>query len=346
MYFEEEVYQNLVDHTELDTLLDRLESATDITIVHDKDPDGFCSAALMNLFLDHMGILPTLTQVRRLPVSHGRPFQESDLFEKTGKCDVLIILDHACNRAKLYDLSKIANHVLVIDHHPESLDGLDASEGFYIGTDGDVSRIISTKFSSTALTDLLLRAYYPLVDIYSEELTSIVNHYDMWCFGVDEHFDKRVKAFAAAFFHYGHASIEWDKIVRDGDGYTYLTKTIEAGMALLDFKNRQIDTILKNRVIKTNFMFEGLPYCVAIAYHTDSYDELGSRMVKEIDGVDFAMIVSLIEGDNRNHRLYLRSDDEHEDCSVFARYLGGGGHRNSCGTVVSTRTYVTFFNLL
>ena len=346
MYFEEEAYQNLVDRTELDSLLDRLESATDITIVHDKDPDGFCAAAVMNLFLEHLGLTPLLAKVRRIPVSHGRPFQENDLFEKTGQCDVLIILDHACNRAKICDLSKIANHIFVIDHHPESLDGIDVSEGFYIGTEGNVSRILSTAFSTTALTDLLLRAYYPLSDIYSEELTSIVNHYDMWLFGEDERFDRRVKAFAAAFFHYGNEAIEWDKIVRDVDGYVFLTKTIEAGMALLEFKDRQIETILKNRTIKTNFMFDGLPYCVGIAYHTDSYDELGSRMLKELEGIDFAMIVAPMAGDERNHRLYFRSDNAHEDCSVFARYLGGGGHRNSCGALVTPRTYVTFFNLL
>jgi len=344
VYFEKDSYQNLVDRIDVDELLDRIENATDITIVHDKDPDGFCAAALMKLFIEHANSVDT--PIRRFPISHGRPFQEANLFETVGQCDLLIILDHACNRAKICDLKALAKHLLVIDHHPESLDGLDASEGFYNGTEGDVTRIVSTQFSSTALTDLLLRAYYPLVDVYSEELASIVNHYDMWLFGEDEHFDKRVKAFAAAFFHYGHASIEWDKIVHDGDGYVYLSRTIDMGLALLEFKNRQIDTILKNRVITTNFMFDGLPYCVAIAYHTDSYDELGSRMVKEIEGVDFAMIVAPIAGDERNHRLYFRSDNQHKDCSVFARYLGGGGHRNSCGAVVTPRTYVTFFNLL
>lgn len=350
MYHDNPEYKEILENFDVDELIGQMILAHDITIVHDKDPDGYTSAAMMYHFIQKLELVNLQSPVRRIPIAHGRAFQEEDLSTKIPFSDVLVVLDQACDEEKIEELKKLCHHLLIVDHHPESINLKEGEVSPYIGLKGNVTKVVVMGFSTCALVDLFLRSYVKdqeCLETY-QVLSEIVNHYDTWRFGQNPAYDRTVKAFTATFFHYGDEAIPWDAIVSDkeGEGLKVLNQVVVRGESILDVKQRQVQNILKNRVIKRKFLFGGVEYTAGIVYHTDSYDELGSEMLKQYNDIDFALIVALVNDAEKNHRLYLRSNDSRADCSVFARYLGGGGHRNACGATVSARTYFVFFNLL
>lgn len=359
-YVDNQKYFEIAQRLRVSKFIDAIREAHVIKIIHDADMDGFCSAAIMNSFIESSIKLTEFVdcdyELERISVKHGVSFQEFDPYGDRPHADVLIVLDQGCLPAKIDQLKTHCNYLLIIDHHPESLDVVDGVQYPSFGEDGvihreNVAKIAYVGFSTTALTDLFFWKYAIKKDRDSEprkQLAAIVNHYDTWLFPKcsDYAFNDMVKAFAAAAFHDGVSSIEWDRLLRSDiadTGLEYFKSIRKYGDQILAVKRVQDETIAKSRVLIKPFKNHGKDYTVGFVYHSDNYDTLGAEVLRRYPEIDFVVIVSILPSYPRSHRLYFRSTEYRTDCSPFARELGGGGSAQACGATITMKEFCTFF---
>lgn len=305
----------------LETHRTRLVGTT--LVIHDKDPDGYCSAALLRYGIE---ILETPGVVFE-GVGHGKAFQ--NYVPRDTQYETILVLDHAVTPEKRAALLTKTGCLVVFDHHVES-------GGFFQLTPGeDYLGYVHKDYSTTALVYgwllSLWRRNVMLGDPGGQAIASLVDHYDKWRFGTDLVYDEKVHAFIGLVFLKGFDSIPWDRLVESGSPCAkLLVDLIAEGRELKVMQDLQVENVCKRYTTYGACIFDEEPRTFAIVFHSDLFDRIASRLIEQNPGLDFVVIVAL-KKTTTPVKLYLRSRDDRMDVQRLAAFLGGGGHRNASG---------------
>jgi len=305
----------------------RVRSVGTTLVIHDKDPDGYCSAALLRYGVE---LLKTPGVVFE-PVAHGKAFQNyvpPDSFYET-----IIVLDHAVPPEKREALQAKTASLVVFDHHTES------SAFFRQEVGLDYMGYVHKDYSTTALVYGWLlnfwRSTMMLGDPGGQAIAVMVDHYDKWRFGTDLEYDEKVHAFIGLVFLKGLDAIPWDRLAETTSPTpTLLVYLITEGRKLKVVQDLQIENICKRYTTFGACLFNEQPRTFAVVFHADLFDRIASRLMDLNPTIDFVVIVALRKT-NTPVKLYLRSRDDRMDVQELAAFLGGGGHRNSSGVELS-----------
>lgn len=309
-------------------LLERLKDHHNVVVVHDNDPDGFCSAAILRKCLEKT----ECKNVNYIAVTHGKPFSEFSFKEALIDADVAFILDHGCSFALQEHLAEVCpGEVVIIDHHPET-DG-----------NGPCTVIASTRWSTTMLTSGLADNYLDM-GINFSSVPCVVNHYDSWRFGKDSNYDDLVKSFMAAVFHLGANQTKWDTFFCSEEGPDLMVSYILKGLEIREYQRVTIDRLIKKAMVRLTMPStdQGKEWVFGVIFHSDLIDTLANEALESDPSLDFVLIV-YSKGGPHPYKLSFRSSNERVDVSAIARSLGGGGHRNASGV---NADHVTLTNFL
>lgn len=345
-YYENEAFSTFVEELNYDHLIDQLVTCNRIHVIHDKDPDGYASCAVLYAFLEYVsksGVNEGCV-ITSEAMTHGMPFQTKD-YSTIPDCDLLVILDNAVKASLLSKIAAApAKSILVIDHHPDTAEISEFDECYekkflYV--------LFSEDWSTTALTDALYRHY---AHEYDEDgmcahLVAVIDTFDRWTFRDDEAWNNMVRAFTAASFHYGLDNVPWYDIVTDkkGTGLKLFNDVVKKGDSVREFELSTAQNIAKTRVTKSIVNVNGKRLKCAIAYHTDFYNVIGVEVMRMHPEVDFVVIATTTNDPVLTHRAYIRSRTGKANAAEVANLLGGGGGVNASGAFMTAKTFYDFF---
>lgn len=298
-------------------------------VIHDKDPDGYCSAALFRYGAE---LLKT-PNVVYVPIAHGKAFQ--NYVPPDTSYEAIVVLDHAVPEDKKQALQSLTDALIVFDHHTESSEGYlfnDPPGKLYLG-------IVNKDYSTTALVYAWLTQLWAEGNLIQPQggqaIALMVDHYDKWRFGTDLEYDEKVHAFIGLVFLKGLDAIPWDRLAETTSPTpTLLVDLITEGRELKVVQDLQIENICKRYTTFGACLFNEQPRTFAVVFHADLFDRIASRLMDLNPTIDFVVIVALRKT-NTPVKLYLRSRDDRMDVQELAAFLGGGGHRNSSGVELS-----------
>lgn len=277
----------------------------DMVIYHNPCADGTGSAYSAWKYLSNK--YPE-REVTYFPTNHGKPPPDV-----TGKN--VLICDFSYKKNYLNDMIKSANNLLIIDHHKTAVKELEDIPDKYKIFDMDHSGAMLTweYFYPTEPAPLMI-SYIQDRDIWTNKLP-YVNEYASW------------------FFTLPHEFEEYDKYF-DDKVFQQMLETKGVGMVEKDKHN--INQVSPFASVK--FQKIGDTYLFIVYLNTTILkSEVGNVIITENKYADFSVVYN-INDYNDTTSFSFRSTNKNYDASKIASYLGGGGHRNACGSKVS---YVT-----
>lgn len=258
-----------------------------IIIYHANCPDGFSAAwAAWKKFGKRAKYIP---QEHHAPPPEG--LENADVY----------ILDFSFSKEITECIIKRAKSLTVIDHHitakavVESLD----SYSFAINNSGAV---LSWKY------------FHPKKKV--PKLLLHVEDVDIWKFKLTN-----TKEITSAMSLYKMDFKAWSKLAKSLENSKTAKMIIEAGRAIIGFKNKIIEEIIDSAELVE---FEGYKMLLASS-PTTIHSELGNALVKKMPPLG---IVYRRKGDSL--KISLRSDGT-VDVSKIAQKYGGGGHKAAAG---------------
>lgn len=326
------------------SLLDGLPEAGSIFIVHDNDPDGCCSNALLRMYLRHYS---PVSMVASLPVGHGLSFQTLDLAPYIkDNTTTLVILDHSVNEAMQKELSKKVANIVIFDHHPETVEAKDLP-----------SIVVSScRWSTTALVDGLLtvRKEQALANGETKippshyRLAKAVNHYDCYLFDGDIEYDSRVKALLAEIFSVSAVNTDWDGMLGDDKTqWDMIDRYIRRGNELIAHQLQLCKKIVSGNMLRLSYEDRTRgTLSFGLIFHSDIMDTIANYALRNNPELDFVAIAYLKAGNTgRVFKLSLRSVDDRADVSQIALHIGsGGGHKQAAGVEMSFVDFLDFIS--
>lgn len=345
-YYENETFWTFVEALNYDHLIDRLVTCNRIHIVHDKDPDGYASCAVLRAFFDYVSKSSVNGKyvITSEAMTHGAPFQNKD-YSTIPECDLLVILDNAVKESLLKKIAAApAKSIFVVDHHPDTAEISDFDECYekkflYV--------LFSKDWSTTALVDAFFRHYAHeyIEDGMCQYLVAAIDTFDRWTFRDNEEWNNTVRAFTAAAFHYGLDNVPWYDIVTDknGTGLKLFNEVVHKGNAVREFELATAQNIAKSRVTKTIVNVNDKRLKCGIVYHTDFYNVIGVEVMHAHPELDFVVIMTTTNDPVLTHRAYIRSRTGKANAAEVANLLGGGGGINAAGAFMTAKMCYDFF---
>ncbi len=262
-----------------------------IVIYHSNCADGFTAAwCFWDKYKDGVDYHPGVYQ--------------QDPPDVTGR--EVYLVDFSYKRAVVEKMIKVAERVVLIDHHKSALEDLKDLSGLHYYTDLNRS-------GARLAWDFLNPGVEP------PQVLKHVEDRDLWKFEIP--FTKEISSYV---FSQDYTFEEWETMMRAGDkevvAMTYIGKSIE--------KKHMKDVAELLKQVKREMIIDGYQVPVANLPYTMS-SEAGNIMAQ---GFPFAACYM----DTSEHRVFsLRSTDAGVDVSEIAKSYGGGGHRNASGFKVS-----------
>lgn len=257
----------------------------DLCIYHADCADGFGAALAVKLYCEQKG-----SEVEFVPMQYGQPIT-FDIHDRK-----VIIVDFSYPRSILEDMFKIANGMMVIDHHKTAqadLKGL-----FYCVFDMNKSGAVLT-----------WETLFPGIEI--PLLFQYIQDRDLWQWKMD--YSREV---SAALRSYPMDFEIWRKYLSSAK----MASLVDDGTAILRYQIREVENAVKKQF---NISIAG--YIVPCLNATTLISEIGEALC---DGSPF----SATYFDTTDKRIFsLRSNVNGIDVSTIAKKFGGGGHAHAAG---------------
>lgn len=241
-----------------------------------------------------------------IPVNYKEPLPEQ-LQLTTYKDYEVYILDFSYSRVTLDELNVKIKKLVVLDHHITSEKELDGAP--YANFDMDKSGAV-----------LAWEYFHPNKDV--PKLLKHIQDRDLWKFELSG-----TKEIMSAFKLKCSDIDNWTDVIRDETVNSLQQLYNEGKIVQLVIEDQVQRTAKKAKYHKLN---NGLTFSLVNA--TENVSELGNYICQNTN-VDFS--VSYFITDEGKVVLSFRSTDEKEDVGAIAKRLGGGGHRNAAGAIVS-----------
>lgn len=220
------------------------------------------------------------------------------------------LVDFSYKRAVVEEMLKVANKVVLIDHHKTAIEDLKDLPGLIQYTNLEMSgATLAWEYLFTAESRPLLLGH--------------IEDRDLWRFKLP--FTREIQA---NVFSYEYSFEQWDKLMAADP--TELAKMTVAGAAIERKHHKDIAELVK--VCKRRMVIAGMEVWVASLPYTLTSDA-GHLMAT---GEPFAACY----WDTATTRVFsLRSQESGADVSEIAKLYGGGGHKHAAGFAVP-RTHV------
>jgi len=260
-------------------------------IYHANCNDGFTAAYLF--WLDFKD------EVDYIPMHYGAELDTTDFDSDT----IVYIADFSFPREYTYELARLVKYIWVLDHHK-------TAEANLINLDiPNVRTVFDMTKSGAQLTwEFLYRSedYSPLVAYTADR--------DLWKWKLPN--SKEINAYIATvpydFCLWGYLDNE---LKHD------LTNVRKAGMAVLAFQQKQIDSAVKHA---TEHKLNG--YFILAVNSTVNFSEVAGELAKDRD-----FGVAWFQRSDGKFQYSLRSEPNGSDVSEVAKLFGGGGHKHAAG---------------
>lgn len=281
-------------------------------VYHGHCSDGLMSAAVVKYRFKH----------REVNFVEGRHGSEIDISQFAGQ--VVFIVDFSFDSKVLADIGKVAECVIVLDHHKSTMDHMqeDRHERHLMDFLKDNFVIIADQKSGCGLTWEIL---FP--NTLLPEPVAYIQDSDIWTWKKES-----AKVIVPAIYFYYEMTVE--------DYYNFLTtpfdfdKLYQTGSILKQQNDNHVKDIVKGTIQTVNLH----GYTIGIANCNFMHASLvGHYIMENHPKYDFAMAYRITGG---GVTLSLRSEDHKADVSYFAQtYLDGGGHRNAAGARLSVEDF-------
>lgn len=311
-----------------------------LIIYHNADFDGFCSGAIAAYYCKKNKINFTF-----YGMNYGDPFDKQIVRNYDG----VIILDFSFpmeDMAEMRNLLIEANisvkkigrfdgyvlgdtNFIWIDHHKSSI-----SDCTLFQMDNPKIDIFDgMRDVNLAACELAWQYFFPKK--YTPEIVRFLGRYDVW-----DHKDENVPLIQlginAKIDLYDLKSqsslLNWETLFDDtSERYYLIEKFLENGMAIEEYVS---STNKKHSSYAFETEFEGHK---AVIMNVPGF---GSKFFKDYKNIDkFNLMIGFVVTENWIY-VSLRSDKPNVDCSVIAKYHGGGGHPGAAG--FKTKEFLNF----
>lgn len=290
-------------------------------IYHNKDLDGFCSAAIIKKALIHNGE----TNIKMIGYDYGEDMfflsDFADIRESDIESTAVYITDISFPAHVMEGLYRsLKTNVVWIDHHITAMEA--AKEGGYSTMPG--VRMIGDSAALLAWRYFNLNEKAPLV-------VDLVDHYDVWRKDSDIFPWSRVLNAQKGLLSCMKDPVsvdafnEWDRVMSDD---YFIGPIITSGRVLLREETRMNEVTCKNAY---GLNFEGLLFA---AVNTSS---TGSRVLDSYATPKHqGLMVYRYTGNGWSVSMYGNERrDEKPDLSAIAKKYGGGGHHSACGFITN-----------
>jgi oligoribonuclease NrnB/cAMP/cGMP phosphodiesterase (DHH superfamily) len=266
--------------------------------------DGTASAMCVYRYFQNQ----TDRKIKYYPASHGK--SPPHLVGKN-----ILICDFSYSYSVLQEMSKIANKILVIDHHKTAIDNLHDFP--------DNQKIFDLQHSGAYLTwkYLFPNEKVPLFikmiedrDLWTKQLPG-TDYLAMYLFTEKYDFQLYLSLLDETTLA---------TAIAKGETYSELNK----------FYMQQLADQAMVKFMRINNKYYFIVHCECAL--TVLRSDLGNYLLEKYPHADFSVTYHV-----KAHGITtfsLRSDDKHADVSEVARSLQGGGHRNAAGMAVNAIT--------
>lgn len=241
-----------------------------------------------------------------IPVNYGENPPD------VNKNDEVYILDFSYNRETLIKMQEECKCLTVIDHHKTAKEALE--------------KLPNCHFDMFRSGAVLAWQYFHKTSV--PEIYKYIEDRDLWIFKYPNS-----KEFSSAMKMYDFDFKFWEKQdIHNISGF------IEEGVTCEKMVNKQVDIMSKN-----HFWIEFLPdqkrfvflkekcngeFCAPVANATIFFSEVGNRLLEMYPECQFSAYY--FDRKDGKRQFGLRSRKEY-DCSIIAKMMGGGGHKNASG---------------
>jgi len=296
-----------------------------VVIYHENCTDGFASAWACHRYFNRArpGLEP---RVEYIPVNYGTELYQSDLSDLLqGK--FVFIVDFSFPRDKLLEYNKVAEDMVVLDHHKTS--------------QKDCEGLTFCKFDMTKSGAMLAWEYFndPNPSFKGRGVPRFIEYvqdYDLWKFEWphSQAINAWIQSFELAFDKYDYMFG-----VLESPYPQELEKIVEQGMAIIRAENRAIE----KAVIRANrLIIDG--HEVKAVNNPHLISKTAGALAKT-KGAGSGIGVAYFFNQEYNIVVSLRSDKDNPsavDVSEVAKKFGGGGHKNAAGFTVSIDKFKEF----
>lgn len=289
----------------------------DFVIYHNNCRDGTASAFCVQRYRDKNDIKESC---RAMPLNYNVSDELFDRVLEEVEGTNLLICDYSFNWRRTEQLLKVVKSLMVIDHHKTAEKELANLPNH--------QKIFDMNHSGAVLT---WKWFFP--DEPVPRLFQLIEDRDIWGKKYPE-----TDTFSMAFFTMPNTFETYYILLRKEE----IDKVISTGEKYLEYQEILIDGMLEHAQIYFQYI-NGKVYRVGYIESSLFMSDLGNKMMREIDGLDFAVVYYHTSSGTK---FSLRSLDETADVSKVAKLLGGGGHRNASGCYVKKITNILPFDVI
>ena len=298
-----------------------------ILIIHDSDIDGYTSAAIIKEYIRLYNEYDP--EVTFKPIEHGSSFKKFDI-DSLGNQSIVIILDHEVNSRIQKKFEKHCELLIVIDHHCQT-----EQSGYGL-------IINDTRWSTSALTAGIFKWDQTIYEVAL--LASIVNHYDMWLYGLDPEFNELVKCFAEGLRRRNQIHRDIFEMVCFGrkNFSNLMVECITIGREVKELFEASIDRIARRAVQVFDFQFKKTTYKLGLVFHSELCHELGEYCLKLNEELEVACIVCLHDGAS-GFSIYLKTKPGISARDIEKEF-GGTGYSTTSSFSLSLEQFQEFLS--
>jgi len=286
--------------------------------IHHTDPDGWCSAAIVNKYFN------SNDQLEKRITFHGMDYDDPLPIDKIEKDETVFIVDFSLNINQWPELLSKTENVVWIDHHESSMNKPNYPH-----------HLKGSRINRVAACELTWKYFFNNEIPRAVELTA---DYDVWTFkyGLD------TRIFFRGVFEfdgYNKPDSEYWKTLLSNDKIAsneLVNAILETGTII----NKHIDKFNASIVKRSGRLiwFEGYRLYVV------NNQNRGSLVFDSIDSKRYDILsVFMFNGDDWSISFYT-PHTEIDLIPMITKY-GGGGHRNACGCRLDTLPF-DFTNLV
>lgn len=226
------------------------------------------------------------------------------------------LVDFSYKRPVMEQIIKVANNVVLLDHHVSALKDLE-------GLDGLRMNHCSTEHSGAMLC---WNYWYP--DVEPPFAIQMIEDRDLWKFKYPE-----TRNFSQYLFSLPYDFETWDRVIYDADHKEEeFYQMLIQGAAIERKHLKDIDELAKHAYdIKIG---EDVVPCLNVSYMMAS--DAGNKL-----SIGKPYAVTYYESDKGVH-LSFRSQSDGKDVSLVAASMGGGGHKHASGATISRAKFEEF----
>ena len=285
-------------------------SQTNVVIYHGNCSDGFGSAFIIWLYLKSKGV--DITSVMFVPAHHLQESQQLfQVFVDKFKDKNVVICDFSYRPSQLLKIISYCKSIMILDHHKTAQTDL-----VHIPTN---LKIFDMNRSGVGIT---WDVFFP-----GEKLPKFLAHIqdrDLWAHKLPETTD-----FVTFFYEQGFDFEQWEKYLSDEE----VSQAINRGREWQVYQKIIIGKMVK----KASYFMQRIDGKINIVLYVNSSEfksDIGNTLLEKYPFGDFSVV-----WDYNAYRdqtaISLRSTNVKADVSLVAKKLGGGGHRNASGVILT-----------